>query len=289
MAELYLPGATRMLIGNTAPTDGGPPKAIAHITWDRNASASAPQDLVPYESLQTWFGVNPDGKQSAPHILWDPFTGRFTQFFPANSRSLSLADGSGGTRTNRAGSVVLQIEALFFPYCRVDGKVYAKLTDTPMKGWSTLLAWIRGWGVPNLWPNGTPESCTRNESTWATKGGWYPHKAVPENDHTDPGSWPSITINTSDPTPPENTMEPVDVWAYKTTGETKDAYWFQRDTNALAFQARAAAQEAVGGTSSANHKLDNVHAKLDNMQAKLDTITVKLNEVLAILNSGGTA
>ncbi|MEV4936353.1 peptidoglycan recognition protein family protein [Streptomyces zaomyceticus] len=44
------------------------------------------------------------------------------------------------------------------------------------------------------------------------------------------------------PRPKKNTeeddMDPVDVWAYKGTGETRDAYWYQRDTNALAKQAR---------------------------------------------------
>lgn len=37
----------------------------------------------------------------------------------------------------------------------------------------------------------------------------------------------------------EDDMEPVDVWAYKTTGETRDAYWYQRDTNALVAKLRA--------------------------------------------------
>ncbi|MFE0699110.1 hypothetical protein [Streptomyces sp. NPDC058872] len=36
----------------------------------------------------------------------------------------------------------------------------------------------------------------------------------------------------------EDGMDPVDVWAYKGRGETRDAYWYQRDTNALARQAR---------------------------------------------------
>ena len=42
------------------------------------------------------------------------------------------------------------------------------------------------------------------------------------------------------PTPPEqeDDMDPVDVWAYKGKDETRDAYWYQRDTNALAKQAR---------------------------------------------------
>ncbi|MFK0124873.1 peptidoglycan-binding protein [Streptomyces nigra] len=201
MAELWMPGAQKLAIGNTAPMDGGPAKAIAHITWDRNATAAKPVALVPYETLRDYFSKNSAGRQVAPHVLWDPFTGRVAQFFPATSRSLSLADKAGGTRTNRAGSVVLQVEALFFPYCKVDGKVYPKLTDTPCKGWAQLHAWVKSWGVPDAWPNGRPESCTRNASTWASKPGWYPHKGVPENDHDDPLSWPAFAVAPAAPKP----------------------------------------------------------------------------------------
>jgi hypothetical protein len=193
-----MPGATRLDIGDHAATDGGPAKAIAHITWDKNATAAKPVALVPYENLVDYFGKNSAGRAVAPHLLWDPFTGRVTQFVPANSRSKSLADKAGGTRTNRAGSVVIQVEALFFPYCKVDGKVYAKLTDTPCKGWAELQAWVKSWGVPNVWPMGRPVDFTphRSESVWETVAGWYAHAHVPENNHQDPGSWPAFTSTT---------------------------------------------------------------------------------------------
>jgi hypothetical protein len=196
MTDVWMPGAQRLDIGDHAPTDGGPAKAIAHITWDRNATAARPQDLVSFEALRSYFSGG--GKSAAPHILWDPFTGRIVQFVPANSRSKSLVDKSGGTRTNRAGSVVVQVEALFFPYCRVDGKVYAKLSDTPCKGWKELNAWIRSLGVPDVWPMGKPQDFTphRSESTWETHAGWYAHAHVPENDHQDPGSWPAFVTDT---------------------------------------------------------------------------------------------
>ncbi|QFQ97467.1 endolysin [Streptomyces phaeolivaceus] len=192
MPELWMPGAQRLDIGDHAPTDGGPPKAIGHITWDVNATAKAPKDLVPYERLRSYFSGG--GKSAAPHVLWDPFTGRIVQFLPANSRSKSLADEAGGTRTNRAGKVVLQVEALFFPHCRVDGKAYARLTDTPCEGWAELNAWVRSWGVPDTWPMGRPVDFTsrRSESVWREQAGWYAHAHVPENDHQDPGSWPAF-------------------------------------------------------------------------------------------------
>ncbi|WP_371538351.1 peptidoglycan-binding protein [Streptomyces sp. NBC_00466] len=196
MTDLWMPGAEHLSVGNTAPTDGGPAKAIAHITWDKNATKTKPQDLVPYASLRTYFGSNASGRAVAPHLLWDPFTGKVVQFFPANSRSLSLVDSAGGTRTNRAGSVVIQIEALFFPWCRVGGKVYESLEDTPCKGWDEMHAWVASWGVPDAWPMGKPTSFTgnRSESTWEKKGGWYAHAHVPENEHTDPGTWPSFPV-----------------------------------------------------------------------------------------------
>ncbi|WP_328317600.1 endolysin [Streptomyces sp. NBC_00388] len=194
MSDLWMPGAHRLDIGDHAATAGGPAKAVAHITWDKNATAAEPADLVPYEQLVGHFGRGAAGRGTAPHLLWDPFTGRFTQFAPATSRSKSLVDRAGGTRTNRAGSVVIQIEALFFPYCRVDGKAYAKLTDTPCKGWAGLNAWVRSWAVPDNWPMGRPADFTshRDENTWEHAAGWYGHSQVPENDHQDPGSWPAF-------------------------------------------------------------------------------------------------
>ncbi|MFE7930758.1 peptidoglycan-binding protein [Streptomyces sp. NPDC057456] len=190
MAELWMPGATRLDLGDHAPTDGGAAKALAHITWDRKATAARPADLVPYETLRGYFAGA--GRSLAPHLLWDPFTGRSTQFLPATSRSKSLADAPGGTRTNRAGSVVIQIEALFFPCCRVGKEVFPRLVDTPCLGWPEINAWVRSWGVPDRWPSGDPEHPVRDPETWATEAGWYPHAAAPENDHDDPLTWPEF-------------------------------------------------------------------------------------------------
>ncbi|MFE2555961.1 N-acetylmuramoyl-L-alanine amidase [Streptomyces sp. NPDC059352] len=78
------------------------------------------------------------------------------------------------------------------------------------------------------------------------------------------------------PTPPpkqeENDMDPVDFWAYKGTNETRDAYWYQRDTNTLARQARdetralaarLAALETTGLTpAQADHIAELVADKL---------------------------
>ncbi|WP_274558031.1 peptidoglycan-binding protein [Streptomyces spiramyceticus] len=190
MPDLWLPGAERHPLGDTAPTDTQyAPKVLWHITWDRNASAAKPADLVPFDTLVRYF--TGAGRASAPHLLWDPFTGRIAQFYPANSRSKSVVDAPGGTRTNRAGRVVLQVETLFFPHCRVNGKAYATVRDTPAKGLDKILAWARSWGVPDDWPMGKPTwTANRSGRIWASRGGHYGHGQVPENSHNDPGPMP---------------------------------------------------------------------------------------------------
>ncbi|MFF3989090.1 peptidoglycan-binding protein [Streptomyces sp. NPDC001797] len=204
MPDLWLPGAEHLDIGDHAPCDGGPAKALVHITWDKNATKAKPQDLVPFADLRSYFSGS--GSGMAPHILWSPFTGQFTQFVPANSRSKSVVDQPGGTRTNRAGQVVIQVEALFFPWCRYDGKVYESLSDTPGKGWDELHAWVKSWGVPDVWPMGKPNGFVghRDEHTWETKAGWYAHAQVPENDHTDPGTWFDFPAAPQTPDPRED-------------------------------------------------------------------------------------
>lgn len=203
MTDLWMPGAIRADVGDHAACDTHyPAKAIAHITWDKNATAAKPVDLVSFSALKSYFTGG--GKGMAPHILWDPFHGAFAQFYPADSRSKSVVDLTGGTRTNRAGKVVLQIEALFFPYCRLNGKVYANLTDTPCKGWQQLQDWVHSWGVPSTWPMGRPTDFVshRSESVWETQGGWYGHQQVPENTHQDPGSWPAfVNVAPAQPSP----------------------------------------------------------------------------------------
>ncbi|MBO1420450.1 peptidoglycan-binding protein, partial [Streptomyces sp. FH025] len=203
MPELWLPGAEIHDLGDHAPTDQQyPPKAIAHITWDRNATAADPQDWMSYESLVTYFTGS--GAGDAPHLIWDPFIGRICQLFPADSRSKSLlSPDQSPTRTNRAGRVVIQIEAVFFPYCRYGGTVFPRLVDTPCTGWNRIHAWVSSWGVPDVWPMGLPTdfSSHRDEQAWETRGGWYAHAHVPYNDHTDPGSWPDFAGGSRSPLP----------------------------------------------------------------------------------------
>lgn len=205
MPDLWLPGAERHPLDDTAPTDAQyDPRVIWHITWDRRATAARPADLVPFDDLVRYFTGS--GKNSAPHVLWNPFSGRTAQFYPATSRAKSVVDIPGGTRTNRVGRVCLQVETLFFPHCRVDGRTYATVGDTPAKGLDKILAWARSWGVPDVWPMGSPTwKANRSDQTWATRGGHYAHSQVPENEHTDPGPMPKWPMNpsvTPRPSPP---------------------------------------------------------------------------------------
>lgn len=207
MVDLWMPGASRHDVGDHAPTDAQyPARAIAHITWDKNATPNAPIDHVTFEALLNYFTNS--GVGMAPHLIWDPFTGQIVQLYPADSRSKSVVDLAGGTRTNRAGKYVIQIEAVFFPYTRYNGKTYATLADTPCKGWSDINAWTRSLGIPDVWPMGHPTDFTphRSEHVWETAGGWYAHAQVPENDHVDPGSWPAFVTPVKPGPPP--TYEP---------------------------------------------------------------------------------
>ncbi|MFF0203309.1 peptidoglycan-binding protein [Streptomyces sp. NPDC005017] len=210
MPSPWMPQALKTDIGDHAPCDPEfPAKAIAHITGDLTATADDPLDLLPFANLKGFFTGSGRGK--APHILWDPFTGAFAQFFPATSRSKAVADKDGGTRTNRAGKVVIQVESLFFPHCRVNGKVFARLVDTPCRGWDELHAWISSWDVPDVWPMGRPTSLSRNTcpaDKWRAQGGWYAHAHVPENDHVDPGSWPEFGSQPPEPPLTELRFEP---------------------------------------------------------------------------------
>jgi len=201
MADRYLPGTELHLLDDAPMAGDGGARTIWHITWDKNATAAAPADLVPFDNLVGYFTSS--GSGAAPHLIWDPFTGRIAQLFSATSRSKSVINAPGGVETNRKGDVCIQIETLFFPYCRVNGKVYATVADTPCKGLDRIMAWLRSWGVPDVWPMGAPDwSSHRNATVWNTQSGHYGHSQVPENDHTDPGPMPNLfTLSQEDDMP----------------------------------------------------------------------------------------
>jgi hypothetical protein len=194
MVDLWMPGAARHSLGNTGAMNGGPARAVWHIT--SNAT-----DWTFARELG-WFTGG--GADVAPHLLYDPFTGQIAQFFPADSRSLSLQN-AGDVRTNRTGKHCVQIEIVFTEGETVGGKKYATVRDTPCKGLDQIMAWLRSLGIPDAWPGGAPTAFVRDTvslDTWLKLGGHYGHNQIPGNSHVDPGPMPNL-FGTTPVTPPK--------------------------------------------------------------------------------------
>ncbi len=185
MADLWMSGAERRPEGNGGSMAGGPARAVWHITWDslgKGGKQPAFDNIAGY--LQS---VN-----YAPHLMWDPWTGRIVQFYPANQSARALAHPAGTAETNRMGRVCIQIEVFFSPGAVRDGRKYATVADTPCKGLPEIMAWLRSWGVEDEWPSGWPRwsGNSRNAANWRNRSGHFGHCHVPANDHTDPGPMP---------------------------------------------------------------------------------------------------
>jgi hypothetical protein len=186
MPDLWMPGATRHSLGNTGLMSGGPARAVWHIT-------SNAKDWT-FANELGWFTGG--GASVAPHVLWDPFTGEIAQFFPADSRSLSLQN-AGDVRTNRTGVYCIQIETVFTAGETVGGKRYATVRDTPCKGLPAIMTWLRSLGIPDIWPGGPPTAFVRDTvtlDTWLHQGGHYGHHQIPGNTHVDPGPMPDLFV-----------------------------------------------------------------------------------------------
>lgn len=193
MADLWYPGAERHPVGNEGAMEGGPARATHHIT-------SNAKDWT-FKNELGWFTGG--GRDVAPHLLADPFTGQVAQFFPADSRSLSLKN-AGSVRTNRTGKYNIQIEWVFTKGEVVNGKRYESLKDTPLKAWPGILAWLRSLGIVDGWPGGVPVAFSRDTvdlDTWLRSGGHYGHNQVPGNDHVDPGPMPDLFGSKPTPRP----------------------------------------------------------------------------------------
>jgi peptidoglycan hydrolase-like protein with peptidoglycan-binding domain len=199
MANLWMPGAVRHAVGNTGAMNGGPARAVWHIT-------SNSKDWT-FANELGWFTGG--GADVAPHLLWDPFTGELAQFFPADSRSLSLQN-AGAVRTNRTGKYCIQIETVFTEGETVGGKKYATVRDTPCKNLDKIVAWLRSLGIADVWPGGAPTGFVRDTvslDSWLKLGGHYGHNQIPGNSHVDPGPMPNL-FATAPVTPAKPTTKP---------------------------------------------------------------------------------
>lgn len=184
MVDLWMPGATKRSVGNTGVMEGGPARAVWHIT-------SNSSDWT-FTNELGWFTGG--GADVAPHLLWDPFTGQIAQFFPADSRSLSLAN-AGSVKTNRTGKYCIQIEIVFTANETVDGKKYATVRDTPCNGLDKIMEWLRSLGIADTWPGGAPTAFARDTvsvALYQEAGGHYGHHQIPGNNHVDPGPMPDL-------------------------------------------------------------------------------------------------
>ena len=114
-------------------------------------------------------------QQSEYTVAWNPYTGQFVQFMPADVGARSVMNGYT-IPANRHGKICIQV-------CVIGRADNAPLSKSPMKGRRELMEWLDSWGIPRV--NITSES--RSVSQWQ-KSGHTTHRSAPRpNDHTDPG------------------------------------------------------------------------------------------------------
>lgn len=187
--QLWVPGAEHLepsFEGGTSDYPESPPRAVAHTT----ESPAGAHDGEP----NYWFWKMHQvlkGKSAEPTLLYDPLTDKLGQYFPLNRTGRALLN-DGGRRTNRVGSVCIQIEFIGYasrPFTR---------TWTPGPNFRAMMAAIGSWQVPDVWPSGPPpayptERDERSRDIWYNRAGWYSHAQIPGNFHGDCGA-----ISTSD-------------------------------------------------------------------------------------------
>lgn len=175
---LWVPGAERItpsLAGGSI-TSTAPPRVVWHTTEAPSGKPAMFQSMI--NVLKN--------KSAEPQILWDPITDRLGQFMPLNVSGRALKNDTDGTRNNRMGRVCIQIEVI--------GYAKNPFTDDwkPGKNFRALMAAIRSWGIPDVFPMGPPPKfpggSRRDRTIWRSKGGHYCHANIPGNDHGDPGA-----------------------------------------------------------------------------------------------------
>lgn len=170
---------------------GGPPRAVWH-TWESGYA------LDPIEGAKRLIKA-----RNQVHLVFNPVTGRVAQILPASVAGRGLRNLAGGVQTNRQGTACLQVEVI--GYARRPWT--DDLTPAGRKTLGRIIRWIRGHGVPDVFPAGDPPIYPdghdeRSVRTWTTRAGHYGHSQVPENDHGDPGKIdPSILWASAGPEP----------------------------------------------------------------------------------------
>lgn len=160
-----------------------PSRGVWHITSDVDPGKQQP----PPENIGKYL----KDAGYCPHLMWDPFTGKIWQYYPASVGSRALA------AWNEDGAVNIQIEVVFSRGAYRNGRQYWTVGETPLKGFDQIMQWLDSHSIPRVWPMGTPPALHTNSKRdvgiWNSKAGHYGHVHVPNNDHTDPGFFPDIT------------------------------------------------------------------------------------------------
>lgn len=200
----WISGAIRLgdgVIGGAMDTPGNPPRVVHHTT-------ECPAGGRYLESAGSYL----IRVASEPQLIYCPVTDRVGQFGPLDLSARALRN-DGARRTNREGRVCVQIEVL--------GRARTPWTTgwDPAKkpGWHRILAAVRSWGVPDVFPAGRPAAYpgpgkSRSRSVWRSEGGHFGHVDVPGNDHGDPGAIDTAKVlYQARPTPPKPARPKVSV------------------------------------------------------------------------------
>ncbi|MFJ4529058.1 peptidoglycan-binding protein LysM [Streptomyces nigrescens] len=178
MGTTWIPGAERLGDGSIGGAMDSPSRP-ARVVWHTTESGAGDAAFSSVGKYLISIGAE-------PHILYDPTTDRLGQFGPLGESARALRN-DGSTRTNRTGKACIQIEVLARAGTPFTG--YWK----PGPNFRALMAAIRSWGVPDVFPMGAPAKTAsaatkRDRSTWLSDSGHYGHCNVPGNDHWDPGA-----------------------------------------------------------------------------------------------------
>ena len=227
---LWMPGAVRSPQPGQVPLNTKLPRRVTwHITSDVDPGKQQPS----FSGVATYL----KGQGYCPHLMWDPVTGHIEQYYPADVGARALR------MWNEDGARNIQIEVLFSRGAYRDGKQYWELTDTPLRGLAQIVLWLDSHGIPRTWPMGpTPalgQAGRRDLNVWNGEAGHYGHSQVPDNDHTDPGSFPDITriptaaaaaagVNTQDSIGPGADPELEDIVSWYKGGRRDYEAWIER-------------------------------------------------------------
>lgn len=282
MGTIWIPGAERItpsLPGGEI-TSTAPPRVVWHTT--QNPSGDPRQWSNVIGTLRA--------KTAEPQVLYDPVTDRLGQFIPLDLSGRALRN-DGTTKTNRVGRVCIQVEVL--AYAEKPFTDYWK----PGPNFRALMAAVRSWGIPDMWPSGPPPKFIadpphnvpedeRSRTIWLSKAGHYSHSQIPGNDHGDPGAISTPALFAAAPTtPPKGTtpmaLTPSEIQAIA------DAVWAKTlgpsSASDCAQKARVAAEKwADDGTltqklNAAGSDVQMVSANLNELRTVVDAIKTKVD------------